>query len=145
MIIEFKHKLISGKPCMVHSEFFPAMDLFCRYLELSGCSAHINSSYREKEDHLSGAIVEPATMGNHYIGHAFDCNIYDKKKKMWTSDEMKTPKDEVLVLINLVRRSTGLRWGGDFIKPDTVHFDDATNIKFPKRWHDIYDQLHSNH
>ncbi len=143
MIQEYKHILLSGKLCMIHDEFVPAMDLFCRYLEIVGCSAYINSSYRENSDHITGAVVPPATMSNHFVGHAIDCNIYDKAKQLWSSEMLLTPSNEVLQLINLVRRSTILRWGGDFHgAPDSVHFDDALNIKVPAKWHEIYNELH---
>jgi len=157
MIQEFTHKLLSGKPCMIHDEFIPAMQLFCRYLELSGCKALITSSYRETTQ-VAGAIVKPATRGNHLVGCAIDCNIYDKKNVLWDSaalnvfsPESKTynPKitNEVLTLINLVRRSKTLRWGGDFNpdrkgNTDPVHFDDYLNGRNPERWDEIYNELH---
>lgn len=156
MIKEFAHKLLSGKPCMIHDEFIGSMQLFCRYLELSGCKALITSSYRETTV-VGGAIVKPATRGNHLIGCAIDCNIYDKSNKLWNSTALNVfspehkdynPKitGEVLMLINLVRRSNSLRWGGDFHpdrkgNTDPVHFDNAINITSPKKWDEIYKQL----
>ncbi len=158
MISEFKHILLSGKPCMIHDDFKPCMDLFCRYLELTGCSALINSSYRP-DTNVNGAIVKPATKGNHLVGCAIDCNILDKKMVLWTSAMLRVfcpelpefnPKinNEVLTLINLVRRSHTLRWGGDFHpdrkgNTDPVHFDNAINIRSPKRWQEIYDEIHN--
>lgn len=155
MIQEYKHELLSGKPCMVHSEFVPVMDLFCQYLKISGCKASINSSFRMNSNHIQGAIVAPVSMSNHFIGHAIDCNIIDKTGNFWTSEMLEqfapeSPKynpsltNEILMLINLVRRSTTLRWGGDFKIFDTIHFDDSTNLKNSKRWHKLYDELHKS-
>ena len=157
MIQKFKHNLLSGKDCMIHDEFKDGMELFCRYLELAGCKALITSSYRENTQ-VAGAIVKPATRGNHLVGCAIDCNIYDKKNVLWNSDalnvfspESKTynPKitGEVLMLINLIRRCNFLRWGGDFHpdrkgNTDPVHFDNALNIKSPTRWDEIYNEIH---
>ena len=55
--------------------------------------------------------------------------------------------NEVLTLINLVRRSKTLRWGGDFNpdrkgNTDPVHFDDYLNGRNPERWDEIYNELH---
>jgi len=140
-MIEYKHKLLSGKPCMIHADFIPAMDLFCRYLEIVGCSALINSSYRNNTD-VKGAIVKPAKVSNHLVGCAIDCNIYDKKKVLWNSEMLKTPKLEVLQFINLIRRSNTLRWGGDFQVIDSVHFDNGINIKNRKRYDEIINELY---
>ena len=144
MIQEYKHKLLSGKPCMIHADFIPSMDLFCRYLELTGCSALINSAYREDSKNIKGAIVTPSKISNHFVGCAIDCNIFDKKKTLWSSKMLEVPKAEVLTLIGLVRRSKLLRWGGDFQVRDTVHFDNALNILNKKRWDEIYEELHTS-
>lgn len=143
---------------MIHPDFVPSMDLFCRYLEIVKCSALITSSFRETTK-VPGAIVVPAVKGNHLIGHAIDCNIYDSKKTLWTSAMLNqfspehkeyNPKlnSEVLQLLNLVRRSKILRWGGDFHpdrkgNTDPVHFDDALNIRNLKRWDEIYKEIHA--
>lgn len=158
IIVEYKNKLLSGKPCMVCLDFIPAMDLFCRYLEIVKCTAVINSSYRENTE-VKGAIVKPATRGNHLVGCAIDCNIIDKTGELWDSKELRVfcpdlpeynpnKRADVLTLINLVRRSKTLRWGGDFTpdrkgNTDPVHFDNALNINNPKRWDEIYAQLNA--
>ena len=139
-MIQYKHKLLTGD-CLIHEDFVPSMDLFCRYLEIVKCSAIINSSFR-KDANVKGAIVTPATKSNHMVGCAIDCNILDSKNVLWNSEKMEKPKDEVLQFINLVRRSKLLRWGGDFKTIDTVHFDNALNINSPTRWQEIYIELH---
>ena len=155
MIIKFNHILLTGKPCTINEDFKPAMELFCRYLEIVGCSALVNSAYREDSKSIKGAIVTPSKISNHFVGHAIDCNIYDKSNTIWTSNMLEifvkespkynaTTNNEVLQLINLVRRSTSLRWGGDFHAWDTVHFDDGMNIHNMNKWNEIYKELHAN-
>jgi len=153
MIQEYKHPLLSGKPCMIHTDFVPSMDLFCRYLEITGCKFFGTSWFRD-DTKVKGAIVVPAKRGNHLIGFAGDGNIIDKKGELWNSKDLKVftpeevakkspPNNEVLQFINLVRRSKLLRWGGDFNTPDEVHFDTPLNITNPQRWDEIYKEIHS--
>lgn len=144
MIREYTHPLLIGKKCLIHDDFVPGMDMLCQYLKIAECSLSVNSSFRLNSDHLQGAIVKPATHSDHFIGCAVDANIIDSKGKMWTSEEMLQPTAEVLMFINLVRRSPLLRWGGDFHSaPDSIHFDNGLNIKNPVRWQEIYDELHN--
>lgn len=154
MIAEYKNPLISGKTLMCHPFFVPALDLFCQYLKVTGCSVLITSSFRE-DTNVKGAIVTPAQMSNHLVGCAFDCNIFDKKKKLWNSEALgifapEHPKydhtivNEILQLLMLVRRSSTLRWGGDFRNnPDVVHFDNAINIKNEIKWKELYKEINS--
>lgn len=138
MVRHYKHPLLFGKPCMIHEEFVPSMDYFCECLHLTGCKAHITSSQRF-DTNVAGAIVEPARMGNHLVAHAIDCNIYDKANRLWNSTMLLTPSGEVLDFITLVKKK--LRWGGDFKKRDSVHFDNALNLRNPIRWKEIFNEL----
>ena len=104
-IVQYSNSLLlheEGKPIMVHVDFVPAMGMICQYLKLSGCSMHVNSSFRLNSDHIQGAVVKPASHSNHFVGYAIDANIIDPKGKMWTSEAMKTPAFEVLMFINLI-------------------------------------------
>lgn len=152
MIVEFKHKLLKGKPCMVHTVFIPAMELFCRYLEIVKCSADINSSYRPNANNINGAVVTPARRSNHMIGCGIDANLHDSKGKEWSSEDMEVfcpeskkynPKitGEILTFLNLIRRSKTLRYGGDFRTPDPIHYDNGINIIDPKRWDKMYAEI----
>lgn len=83
----------------------------------------INQAFREHGTKVTGAVVPPATKSQHLIGHALDCNIVDgnnwnnsatfKQKK-----ETKNAKDIIAAL-----KKVGFRWGGDFSRVDTPHFD----------------------
>ena len=166
MIYEYKNPLLGGKPCMIHDGFTSSMDLFCKLLGLSGCKFIITCAFDLNHTHLTaaeGAIVTPATHGNHLVGHALDGDIVDNTGVQWNSEKLETfaPEspnfntdvwadnkgiDSVFQLIKSVRQSDVLRWGGDFHatppkKPDTVHFDDGLNIRNPARWQQIYDEL----
>lgn len=151
-IVQYKHALLKGKPCMVHAEFVPAMDLFCRYLEIVKCSADINSSYRANAENINGAVVKPARRSNHMVGFAIDCNLVDSKGAEWSSGMMKIfcPNDplynprivnEISQFIGLVRRSKTLRYGGDFQTPDPIHYDTGINISNPTKWDELYAQI----
>ena len=154
MISEYSHKLLSGKPCLIYIDFIPVMDLFCRYLEIVKCTAHINSSYRANANNIKGAVVTPARRSNHMIGCGIDANLIDSKGKMWSSKEMEifcpespayNPKEigEIMVFLNLIRRSKTLRYGGDFHTPDPIHYDNGINIRNPKRWDEIYKEINT--
>lgn len=139
MIQPYTHELLSGNPCYVHVDFVPYMDTFCECLADNGCKALINSSHR-KTIIVPDAIVKPAKMSNHLVGHAIDCNIYDFKGHLWNHKELAEPKGEVLAFI-LDTEKAGLRWGGRFKTPDTIHWDDGLNVNNPKRWKEIYAEL----
>lgn len=152
MIQEYKHILLRGKICMVHTEFVPAMDLFCRYLDIVKCYASINSSYRPNADNINGAVVKPARRSNHMIGCGIDCNLTDSAGKVWLSEDMKvfcpeSPKfnpkvvNEISQFLDLVRRSKLLRYGGDFHTPDPIHYDNGINISNPAKWDALYAEI----
>ena len=91
-----------------------------------------------------GAIVVPAKMGNHLIGHAIDCNLVDGKL-FWNSIKMREGlTGNAKKFIDLVRAGKILRWGGDFHDKDEVHFDDGLNLSDAKKWHEIHDYLVKN-
>jgi hypothetical protein len=156
MIQAYKHPLLTGKDCYIHTDFVPGMDMFVRFLEASGCKASVNCSY--DPNHLSltpadGAIVKPASHGDHLVGCAIDCNLIDKTGHKWTSGEMEvfapesknykpsTPGNGVIEFINMIRNSKVLRWGGDFMKFDTIHYDNNLYLRNPARWQEIIDEL----
>lgn len=143
IIRNYTNPLLLGKVCQIVDDFVPAMDLLVRYLKQTGCRALITSSLRY-DTNVARAIVEPAKMSNHMVGCAIDCNVYDKNGRLWNSTHLRSPQDEVLDLINAVRHSVIMRWGGDFKKIDTVHFDNAINLKNPKRWRELYAEIQSN-
>lgn len=136
-LVEFKHSLFVGKPCIVDEEFVPYLNIMATYTKLYGFKIYITSSYR-KDTNVSGAIVKPASMSNHLIGHAIDCNIIDEKGKLWNSKMLENPSKNIQEFIDKLK-SGGLRWGGDFKVKDTVHFDDGLNVNNSELWVKKYD------
>jgi len=102
----------------------------------------ITSSLR-KDTNVIGAIVTPAQMSNHLIGHAIDCNVKNKATgEFFNSKKMGDGAGADEIFLEDVDRNTDLRWGQAFNKPDSVHFDDALNIKKPNVWREKFNSLH---
>lgn len=139
MIKQYEHPRLVGNPCMIHPDFEIWMDLFCELLEKHKIKALVTSSFRNTII-VPGAIVKPAKMSNHLIGHAIDCNIYDALGHLHSSLDLSDPKGEILAFITDVVAG-GMRWGGHFRIEDSVHFDDGMNVKSPTRWHEIYQSI----
>ncbi|PCK08994.1 MAG: hypothetical protein COA42_06160 [Alteromonadaceae bacterium] len=83
----------------------------------------INQAFRVHGVKVTGAVVPPASKSQHLIGHAIDCNIVDGDN--WNN--IKTFKnnkasDNAKKLIKKLKELS-YRWGGDFTKVDTPHFD----------------------
>ena len=139
-IVQYKHDALVGKPCLIEEGFIVALDRLCFYANEFGLKLYVNSSYRNSTV-VDGAIVTPATLSNHLIGHAIDANIVDGKT-FWNSKKMEAGlTGNVLKFIETVRKDTVLRWGGDFHEKDVVHFDDGLNIHNLVKWHELYNDL----
>lgn len=137
---EYKHSALVGKTCTIEQGFIVAMDRLCFYANEYGLKLYINSSYRNSTA-VNGAIVKPATLSNHLIGHAIDCNIVDGKT-FWNSKKLeKELTGNVFKLVEAVRKDTVLRWGGDFRVKDVVHFDDGLNVRDHDLWLKIYNEI----
>ena len=139
---EYKHSVLVGKPCIIENGFIVAMDRLCFYANEFGLKLYINSSYRNSTA-VSGAIVTPATLSNHLIGHAIDANIVEGNI-FWNSKKLeKGLTGNVLKFIDTIRKDTILRWGGDFPVTDVVHFDDGLNVRDHAKWLELYNELQS--
>ena len=122
----FKGQNFTGKEVLCHEGFLPYLEIMdLKAVEL-GLKIYVTSSWR-KDTNVKGAIVTPAKMSNHLVGHAIDCNIIEDKI-WWNSTQLKTPTGKVLEFIKFCE-SNGIRWGGRFAKIDTVHFDYPLNLK----------------
>jgi len=102
-------------------------------------TVNINSSYRV-DANVQGAIVKPATHSNHMIGHAIDCNL-EYQGNLYNSTLMQSDTGIVRQFIDELK-TNGIRWGGDFGKPDPVHFDDGLNINDMTAWMTKYNEIH---
>ena len=143
MIIEYKNFVLLGTPCMINDDFIDSMELLCHFAVECEILIKITDSFRYDNSHVKGAIVTPAIMSNHKVGHAVDFNIVDKSGTYWNSDKMKKGlTGEVLTFINLIKQSS-LRWGGTFPNPDPVHVDDGINVRNPEKYKQIYNEIHN--
>lgn len=134
---------VAAKDCIVDELFVPHMDRLCGYALQCKFGLFVNSSARYSTD-VKGAIVIPAEMSNHLVAHATDANIIDSNGKMWNSHELLDNEGKLslppilLPFIELIRKDEVLRYGGDFKKPDVVHFDDGLNIRNPALWQQLF-------
>lgn len=140
-IITYTHKALKpaagAGPCRIEKGFIPAMDIICDTCAAFGF-IFIYTSSKRSTTVVPGAIVEPAKLGNHLIGHAIDGNLMEVKtgayfnsKKM---QDFTGPDQNVIDAIV----AKGVRWGGYFKKGDAVHFDDNTNNLNPALWQKMY-------
>lgn len=116
-------------------------DLFKRNMDVINDTAKkykltvIITSSKRKTIIVPGAIVAPAKMSNHLVGHAIDCNLksdteYFNSVKMGDG----TGVDEQFIK---EVQNKGVRWGGCFKAKDSVHFDSGLNLQNPKLWHEL--------
>jgi hypothetical protein len=132
------HPVTTDRPIMVHDGFVEILDKMNAIAKALGIRIYVTSSFRTSTI-VPGAIVEPAKMSNHMIGHAIDCNV--QIGSVWyNSKAMAQPKGVLLDFI-LQCEALDIRWGGRFNTPDPVHFDDGLNIRHPDMWHQIYNTL----
>lgn len=127
--------------CTIDEEFEPVLKTMEAIARKYNITIVVNSSFRV-DTNVRGAIVKPATHSNHMIGHAIDCNL-QLNGRLYNSTLMQTDKGIIRQFINEVKAS-GIRWGGDFGKPDPVHFDDGLNIKDMPKWLAKYNKLRSS-
>lgn len=141
-IINFKASNFKGD-CFVDEEFAILLTQMNKIAINHNMIVIITSSGR-KDTNVKGAIVTPAKMSNHLVYHAIDCNIQNKKtKEYYNSKKMGNGTGDDELFLEDVDKNTDLRWGQAFNVPDSVHFDDALNIKKPKIWHQKYKELYS--
>ena len=119
---------ISNSPIQVDESFFPAMTRMDRYAAECGVEIWVTHSFRRAGDHLTGTVVVPSKRSNHLVGHAIDMNV-KAEGRLWVSANMAKSSwsrlpQSVIDFLNKIRRDGQLRWGGDFVRPDTVHIDD---------------------
>lgn len=142
-LVEFKASQFVGKTILADKDFIPALERINEYAKKHEVQIHITSSFR-KTAIVRGAIVTPAKMSNHMIGHAIDMNIRygDNYSKWCNSNCLAQPNlpEPIASFIEDIRNDKNLRWGGDFSKRDTVHIDDNYN-KDPEKWKLKYEEI----
>ena len=124
--------------CTIDDDFESTLIKINEIARKYNITVHVNSSYRA-DAIVPGAIVKPATQSNHMIGHAIDCNLMHQGK-FYNSKLMQSDTGIVRQFINELK-THGIRWGGDFNKPDPVHFDDGLNINDMTAWMTKYNKI----
>lgn len=144
-IVEFKSDVFVGNEVRCDDSFVPALRAIETHAGEAGVKVWVTSSLREPYKTVPGAIVDPAKLSNHHIGHAIDFNVHfegelyrsvdlgklapgSKNKPLLDVPESEVPR-QVRDFIQRVRSDTThrLRWGGDFSTVDPVHIDDELN------------------
>ncbi len=131
-----------GKPVIADTEFKDALDRLNQYAVKNKVKVHVTSSFRTSTN-VKGAIVKPAKMSNHLVGHAIDMNLIFNGNETANSQYLNRAHEDiwdpaVKGFINDIEQDKGLKWGGDFNTQDPVHIDDRLNVNNPKKWKERY-------
>lgn len=141
-IISYKNTNIAG-PCLIDKDFAPKMDIINDVCKKHGFIFVMTSSKRASTL-VPGAIVTPAQMSNHLVGHGVDGNLKEiATGEYYNSTKMGDGRGNDECVIREIE-ALGVRWGGEFRAKDEVHFDDGLNIKDPAKWHEL-NKLFNNH
>ena len=92
-----------------------------------GLTISLNQTFRVNSVKVTGAVVPPAKKSQHLIGHAIDCNILDGGRANTSVDFRKNRQTEGAKAFIKAIKAAGYRWGGDFRRADTPHFDARIN------------------
>ncbi len=132
-LINYTNTNIAGK-CIIDDGFVPVMDHINDVCKKHHFMFIVTSSKRDSTL-VKGAIVPPAKMSNHLVGHAVDGNLKNLTTgEYFNSKKMGDRKGDDEAVISEIE-STMTRWGGRFKREDTVHFDSGLNLKNPAHWH----------
>ena len=131
VVIDDKSGYIKGENTIyIDHTFYDDVKTFLTYAADNEIPIHINSSFRtnKKQSNLGkkgSKAITPAKKGKsaHNSGQALDFNLYtdDDKSKKLISGNKTVKKTHKLIKKG---KALGLRWGGDWKKPDKVHIDD---------------------
>lgn len=126
-IIQFRSRngcITSEQPICIHKDFERALLIMEEEANDHELKLHVTSSLRSPLSPVGNAIVKPASVSNHHVGHAVDIN-FSYKTICYGSRAFKGSTkipDNITQFIGAVCQR-GLRWGGHFGTPDYVHFD----------------------
>jgi hypothetical protein len=127
-----------GHVITIHHDFKPYLDKMNFIAVDLSIIVQVTSSLRHSTL-VPGAIVPPAKMSNHLVGHAIDCNL--QIGSVWYNSKMLASPTGIVLDFILQCEAAHIRWGGRFKVPDPVHFDSGLNVLHPERWKDIYNSL----
>jgi hypothetical protein len=134
-------------PVTVDEGFENAMILMDNLLEKHGLKMKPNDTIRYVGHPVAGAIVQPASHSNHFIGHAIDGNLINPVTgHVFLHEEMQSEKDPRVKAFIEDWEKAGMRWGGIFggdahpEQHDAVHFDSGLNVHNPEKWKELFNE-----
>lgn len=92
-----------------------------------GLIISLNQVFRTHAAKVTGAVVPPASKSQHLIGHAVDCNMIDGGRWNTSKDFRGDKQTDAARAFIKIMKANGFRWGGNFSKPDSPHFDAQLN------------------
>jgi hypothetical protein len=144
-LIEYKASNIkgfNGQKIIIEKSFAPKLDTVNKLAIKHGLIVWVTNSTRIGEVVLKGAIVKPASMSNHKVGHAIDMNLQHIKSGEWfNTAKMRDGVGIDNVFLTEVDLDSQLRWGGRFTTKDEVHIDDGINVVNPSLYMEIYNEI----
>jgi peptidoglycan hydrolase-like protein with peptidoglycan-binding domain len=142
-LVVYTNTHFTGDKLIAHLDFLPVLEKLNEYARRAGVILSVTSSFRTGY-HVNGAIVPPARMSNHMVGHAVDVNIrYGEAHARVCNNQCLGSRQlppPVASFIQALQADPGIRWGGTFKPPDPVHIDDHFN-KDPEAWRRKYDAV----
>ena len=127
------------KEVIVDSDFLNKIILIDEYSKKHNIHILVQQSFRIVGEKIDNAIVNPILRSNHFVGHAIDLNIeYDG---IWyNSTKLRKYSELPEAIINFIMfcQINGIRWGGDFIVQDVVHFDDNIEETNPMLYNALF-------
>ena len=121
------HKAVQQGEIVISLGFLESLKFADKTAGTLSVKVFLNQAFRVHGNAVSGAVVPPATKSQHLIGHAIDCNIIDGGSWNTSSDFRNGNETQAATQFIDAMTKHGLRWGGNFSRPDTPHFDKRVN------------------
>jgi hypothetical protein len=113
---------VGANDMVVHKDFVAGLESVNQAAADAGVRFQVNQTLRLAGRPVGGAVVTPATNSQHLIGNAIDFNILNDGKTINSQVKWDDLPQAAKDFISKVK-AANLRWGGDFSKPDRIHFD----------------------
>jgi D-alanyl-D-alanine carboxypeptidase/Putative peptidoglycan binding domain len=113
---------VGANDMVVHKDFVAGLESINQAAANAGVRFQVNQTLRLAGRPVGGAVVTPATNSQHLIGNAVDFNILHDGKTINSQvkwDDLPQAAKDFITKV----KAANLRWGGDFTKPDRIHFD----------------------
>jgi len=132
MLKPYVHHSIALAPSMhgqllLDEDFIQKMDILTHLADEYGFTFVVNDGLRQYGKPVNGAIVTPVNKGAHHAASAIDANIIYQGKMLRSTEMLVHPK---VIKFGTELKSKGIRWGGFFSTPDSVHYDNGIHV-----WH----------